>query len=241
MIKYLSVTSVFTFLYFNAFPQAQSDTAFVSISKMNTIARHRDALGAQAGIYNGSLYVPPKQTFDQHPYFLSEDWITGTLWYDGEYFSEVPIMYDLSNDAVIAEHYPSGHAIQLVRAKLDRFSVAGHFFEMIENESASSSLPKTGFYEVLYKGETKVIAARKKFLREKIEVKEITITYEDQNRYFILLNGVFFPVRSKASVLKLMDDRRQELKKFLRQQKLVFGGNRELMIKGLAAQYDKLK
>lgn len=241
MNKILLSSSFFTFVFLNAFPQTQTDTAFVSISKRNATALYWKALKTQARLYNGSRYVPPTQTFEEHPYFLSEDWITGALWYDGEYFTEVPLMYDLSSDALITEHYPSGQSIQLVRGKLESFSVAGHYFEKIENESVSNSLPGTGFYDVLYRGETKVVAARQKVLHKKIEVGEVTITYQERNKYFILRNGVFFPVRSKASVLKLMDDRKPELKKFMKKQKLVFEDDRELMLRGLAEHYDKLK
>ena len=69
----------------------------------------------------------------------------------------------------------------------------------------------------------------------------MTFTYEEKNRYFVLRNGVFFPVRSKGSVLKLMDDRRQELRKHLKQQKIVFSDNRERALKSLAEHYDTLK
>jgi hypothetical protein len=202
---------------------------------------YQKMLGGQSRLFNGSRYVPPKQTFEQHPYFLSEDWITGSLFYDGEYFHDVPLMYDLATDVLITEHFPSGHAIRLVREKLDHFSMGTHFFEKIINDSVAGSLPGTGFYDILYPGESKVIALRSKFLREKIEGRIVTITYEEKNRYFIRRNGVFFSVRSKGSVLKLMDDRRQDLRKFMKLQRIVFSDDRERALKSLAEHYDNLK
>ena len=241
MDKTLLSTFIFSLLSFYACAQTEEDTAFVTTAQANTRMLYNKLLGGQSRLFNGSRYVPPKQTFEQHPYFLSEDWITGSLFYDGEYFHDVPLMYDLASDVLITEHFPSGHPIRLVPEKLDHFSVDNHFFEKIINDSVSGTLPGTGFYEVLYQGESKVVASRSKFLREKIEGTVVTITYEEKNRYFILRNGVFFPVRSKGSVLKLMDDRRQELKKYLKQKKIVFSDNRERALKTLAEHYDNLR
>lgn len=241
MIKILLTLAILTSLCFQAFAQTKQDTAFASAARRNALNLHGKALGSQSPIYNGSRYATPKQTFEQHPYFSSEDWITGAVHYDGEYFTDVPLMYDLLSDALITEHLPSGHAIQLVPGKLESFSVAGHRFEKVVNDSVSNSLPRTGFYDVLYGGHTKVVASRQKFLREKIEVRVITVTYEERNRYFILRDGEFFPVRSKGSVLKILDNRRQELKRFLKREKIIFSDNRELALKRLAEHYDNVK
>lgn len=226
---------------FTALSQAPRDTTFITSAKANTIDLYQKALRTQSRLYNGSKYAAPKQTFEQHPYFASEDWITGAVFYDGEYFADIPLMYDLLLDAIVTEHYPSGHFLELVPEKLQRFSMGDHYFEKIENESVSNSLPKTGFYEILYDGKTRVIASRQKFLREKIEAPDIIVTYEERNRYFILTNDVFVPVKSKSSVLKLLDDRKRELKRFLKQKQIKFSTNRELALKSLAEYYDTLK
>lgn len=241
MDKILLPLIILTFLCVQAIAQPKQDTAFVRLAQRNAVELHRKTLGSQSPIYNGSRYAAPKQTFEQHPYFSSEDWLTGTVHYDGEFFSDVALMYDLLSDAVITEHLPSGHAIQLVPGKLKKFSIAGHTFEKIINDSSSSGLPRTGFYDVLYAGNTKVVASRQKFLREKIEVRVITVTYEERNRYFILRDGIFFPVRSKGSVLKVLENRRQELKRFLKRERIIFSDNRELALKRLAEHYDNVK
>ena len=223
------------------YAQAPADTAFVVSATSHMVALHKQALGGQARLYNGSRYHEPIITRDYHPFFLSLDWMTGSVWYDGEFFENVPLLYDLLNDVLVTEHYPSGHPIQLVREKLRDFSIGGHHFEFIENNSVGNSLPRTGFYEVLYDGETKVVAARQKFMREIVQSLQVEVEYEEKNRYFVLRNGIFFPVKSKGSMLKLMDDRRQQLKKLLKQKAISFPDNRELAIKSLAEFYDDLR
>jgi hypothetical protein len=222
-------------------PQSGPDTTYLSAARQNAVKIYRQAIGVQARLYNGSKYLAPEHTLEQHPYFLSEDWIMGDVFYDGEYFQNVPLMYDLSSGHLISEHFSSGHAIQLVQEKLRHFSISGHYFEKIENESVAGSLPQTAFYDVLYPGPTKVVVRREKFLREKIESNTIQRFFDEKNRYYIFKNGAFFPVKSKASVLKLLGAQKQQLKKFMKQQKLSLSDDRELALKNLAAHYDSLR
>ncbi len=224
-----------------AFPQAQTDTAFIALAKANTIQLHQAALGAQARLYNGSRYRDPVMTIDYHPFYNSEDWITGSVFYDGEYFQGVSLLYDLLNGVLVTEHYPSGHAIRLVTEKIQHFSMAGHTFRLIENQSVQNSLPRTAFYDILYDGESRLVALRQKFRHDEVSSVAIVVTYEEKNRYFLQRNGVFFPVRSKGSLLKLMDDKKQQLRKLLKENHISFKDDRELALKSVAKFYDELK
>lgn len=224
-----------------AFPQPQSDTTFISAAKENTTNLYKKTLRAQSRLNNGSKYRASEHSLEDHPYFLSEDWITGSAFYDGEYFKDVPLMYDLQQGVLVAEHYPSGNALSLVDQKLRNFTLEGHYFEKINVDSVANSLPRTDFYDILYGGETKVVAHREKLMRKEIQTGAIEISYEEKYRYFIFRNGVFFPVRSKSSALKVMSDRRPELRRFLKQYRASFLNNRELMLKRLAEYYDSLK
>lgn len=242
MIRILALSVLLLFCCaVGAFPQSQSDTTFVLTAKNNAVSLYKHALRAQSRLNNGSKYRAAEHSLEQHPYFLSEDWITGSVFYDGEYFSNVPLMYDLNQGVLVSEHYPSGNAIQLVDQKLRNFTLEGHYFEKIDIESVANSLPKTDFYDILYAGKTKVVAHRQKLLRKEIESSTIEISYDEKYRYFIFGEGVYFPVKSKASALKRMTDKKHELKRFLKQNRISFFKNRELMLKRLAEYYDSLK
>ncbi len=227
-------------VFVSAFPQSGLDTAFLSTAIQNSIDLYRNGIGAQARLYNGSKYSAPEQTFDQHPYFLSVDWLTGDVYYDGELFRDIPLMLDLYNGQLITEHYSNGQALQLVEDKIHHFTISGHYFENIDNAYVGNSLPGSGFYETLYGGNSKVIVKRQKILHEEIENTVIERTFDERNRYFILKEGIFHPVKTKASVFTLFGDEKQRLKKFLRQKRLRFQDNRELVLKNVAEYYDSL-
>lgn len=223
------------------FAQVESDTAFVMTAQQNALQLYENALRAQSRLNNGSRYVAPEYNTEQHPWFASDDWVIGSVFYDGKYFKNVPLMYDMFGGVIVTEHFPSGHPIQLVNEKLQHFTLADHHFERITRESVANSLPATGFYDVLYPGETKVIVRRQKQLNKSIVSTRVETSFEERNRYFLMRNGVFFPVKSKGSVLKLMSDRKGELKQLLKQKRMRYADDRELALATLAAHYDTIK
>jgi len=223
------------------FPQAARDTLFVAVSRQNTTAIYLKAMHTQSRLYNGSKYSPPDHTLEEHPFFHSADWITGTVYYDGELFTNVPLMYDLAGQMLVTEHAANGHAIRLVEEKLAHFTLDGHYFERIINDSVANSLPSTGFYEVLYQGPTKLVKRHQSSLREQIISGSVERSYDEKSKFFLMRNGTFFPVKNKASLLKLLSNRKNELKKFFRQRRLSFSENRELTLKSLAEHYDTLE
>jgi hypothetical protein len=222
------------------FAQTEKDTAFMSAAIRQTFRIYQNAMGNQAKIFNGSKYNPPKHTIEAHPFFISEDWLTGDVFYDGENFQDVFLMYDLLSGQLVTEHTASGQAIQLVWAKVDHFTIAGHHFQKITPESVGGTLPETDFYDILYSGDIRIVARRFKYMREKIVGAVIERTFPQKDRYFLFKNGVFFPVRSKGSILKLMSDKKQEMRKFLKQHKVSFAQNRETLLIKLAEHYDSL-
>ena len=221
--------------------QDNADTAFVAAAKEYASSLHDTELRSQSALYNGSKYIPPEYEPESHPYFSLDDWITGAVYYDAEYFGNVSLMYDLYKAALIAEHFPSGHAIQLVGDKVQYFEIDGHHFERIHNDSVGNSLPSTGFYDVLYPGTTKVVARRLKIRREEIRDMSLNIFYDEKNRYFVMKNGVFFPVKNKVSLLKILADRRRSVKRFAKEQKIKFSQNKELALIAIAKYYDSLE
>ncbi|HEX8532057.1 MAG TPA: hypothetical protein VF646_18610, partial [Cytophagales bacterium] len=61
-----------------------------------------------------------------------------------------------------------------------------------------------------------------------------------RDRYFLRKDGQFHAVKGKGSVLAVFDDRKKELQKFLREQKIRYKRNPESTMVLLARQYDAL-
>ena len=219
------------------YAQVTSDTLFLNSSITNSIKLYNQTIKGQTALYNGTEYKEPSQTNDEHPFFESEDWVFGNVTYEGKYYEHVPLLYDIVTDRLVTENYYNAEEVSLVIEKINKFTFGDHIF-IKENHK---SLPKSGFYELLYDGVSKAIARRQKVTREAISSQKLEIHFDTRNRFYVFKNNIFFPVKGKNSLLKLFEDEKQTLRQFIKKNNVRFKPDPAKGIAQLAAQYDKLK
>lgn len=212
----------------------KSDSSFLADAKKNAVSVYNKSISEQSGLFNGKAYVEYQQQADENPYFVDE-WIDGTIVYDGEQYEDVPLLYDLSKDMVITDHKYSTTKIQLTTEKIDQFTLDKHLFVQLKNQKIA-----IGFYELAYNGDSKVYIRRQKTLQSRTARNSIERYFLEKTSIYIKKEGVYYSVKSKGSVLKVFDDRKSELKKFIREHHLQFDSNRAKSIGQIAEFYDQL-
>lgn len=217
---------------------SKPDTAFLSSAREYEVTLYNQFIHGQSRLYNGSEYRDFFSKNDEHPYFGVDDWTYGDIVYDEELYKNIPLFYDIYHDKVITEHLLNGAKLELISEKVQRFSFSGHTFVRLERDEAK--VIGEGFYDRLYDGPTKVYCRREKQLQHKIESNDIIARFDEKTRIYILRNGTYFPVKKKGSVLDVLSDRKQELKSFLKKNKISFKTDRERAIARLAEHYDSL-
>jgi hypothetical protein len=237
-MKYSLIVMLATSSAAHLMGQAKTDTVFVSQSVASAVQVYDKFIHGQELYYNGSAYVEPPRTGEEHSFYLSEDWQFGDLYFDGDYYKNVPLQYDIMIDQLIGES-ASGNMQVLPKEKVKFFTLSGERFEYIDNKKVNNSLPGSGFYHILYSGPTKVVAQLSKSYQEKVESGELHTYFIERTRYFIFKDGSFVPVLNKNTLMKVLKDQRAELRAFMRKNKL---GNkdRDLMMAQVANQYDIL-
>jgi hypothetical protein len=233
---------LFFFLFTSAFAQSTqplSDTTFLHGAILNSVKVYETSLGHQSILHNGPEYAEPSRTDNiNHPFFLSDDWLIGTVHYDGEYFTDVPLLYDITTDKLVTESQNASQ-LELLTDRLNEFTIDNHHF--IKIKAGQNGLSKSGFYDVLYEGERRVIASRSKSNEEKIVDQSLQKLFKEKNRYFIVKDGVYSPVNNQSAIFKVLNDRKTELKKYMKKEHLSFKINREKTLAAVAAYYDTLK
>src|SRR5687768_6744309 len=97
---------IFFFFFTAAFAQQTPayDTTFLQEAVLNAVKQYEASLAEQSILYNGSEYAEPSRTENEyHPFFKSDDWLIGSVDYDGEQFTDIPLLYDLTGDKLITE------------------------------------------------------------------------------------------------------------------------------------------
>jgi hypothetical protein len=218
-----------------------SDTLFVASAVKNSIYSYKLATAHQSGLYNGGDFAEPPRTNEEHPYFLKEDWQTGSVEYKGQIYDTLPLLYDLTSQRLVTELFNS-QLFTLVTEHVTWFTLEQRLFVNIDNtDNVNKGLPVSGYYEQVYDGRSKVLAHYVKVTDERIESSTIQIHFNFKPRYYILHNGTFTRITSKTGLLKLFADQKSELRSFIKQKGLSFRKDR--LLKGLTAvanQYDIL-
>lgn len=230
---------IFCLLLFqtNGFSQTtHPDTTFIAQSIQHSIALYTREIGGQTHLYNGSEYHEYKSVNGEDPYFINE-WIEGEIYFDGNLYQKVPLLYDLSLDKIITEHHVSHQNILLVTDKVTYFVIQEHRFVLLRDKQI-----RPGFYELPYDGKTKVYIRNQKNFQETKLGSSLMYKkeFEKKTWFYIYKNGTFYQVKNKKAVLKVLRDHKNELVQFIDQNKIKFNSNFGKNIARLAKYFDDI-
>lgn len=217
------------------YAQQHEDTLFLRTAINNTAALYAQVIKGQTTLYNGSQYRRLPESDNGHPFFRSDDWEFGSVTYNGQYYENVPLLYDVLKDQIITESY-NGSEMVLTKEKVSRFNLNDDIFITVHHPS----LPKAGFYQLLYDGPSRALAKRQKGRREKISDRSIEVFFDTRDRFFIYKNGLYFQVRNKSGVLRVFGNKKTELKEFFKTNHVRFKADFARALKLAAEKYDAL-
>ena len=219
--------------------QQAADTSIAMQQQKNALTLYYNALDIQSGLYNGSEYIVYVSLLkDGHPYLDTAQLTTGSVFYDGLLYQNVPMLYDIVKDELIVQHFNKVFYVQLVQSKVENFNILGRKFIHLGKDSIQKGNIKNGFYELLYDGQIKLYARRTKTIQEFIPDMQVERRVFAANRYFIYKDNVFNEVFNQASVLKILADKKAGLTQALRKQHIKFRKQKETAMKLMLHQYE---
>jgi hypothetical protein len=224
-------------IYKNATAQLLADSSILNKSETTAIEAYHSALGIQSSLYNGVEHVRYPSTIEGFAYFLTSDWQMASVNYDGIIYTDIPVQYDLVRDEVIIQH-PSRIPIIPSVAKIKGFSLPGHSFVRIEKQAIPSL--KTGFYEQFIRGPITVLIKREKTIDEKINGLQLERKFILRERYYIVKENEYHPVGNEKDLLKVLKERRNEIKQYLSDNSLRFGTDPDNTIIKAVEYYNQL-
>ncbi|RSK30253.1 hypothetical protein [Hymenobacter metallilatus] len=222
---------------------ATPDSAFLSQSRALTEQRYAQAIQDQSRLYNGTEYVNYARYYQAsvgNQFFVSEQEALGAVEYDGNWYQNVPLRYDLRLDQVIIKQPTSSFYVQLVPERVKQFTVHGHRFVRLEGDSSTQSV-RPGFYDVLLDKQVKVFARRTKQMQTQPSQNVTKAEFYAFTQYYIQTNHSLHAVKGKGSVVSLFPARRKELQRYAHDNHLTFSKEtREQDIIRLADFYTSL-
>jgi hypothetical protein len=217
------------------------DSVLFQTALSHTLAVYYDQLGDQSRLYNGSLYQGYDYVFREgSPYFLgSKATRAGSVEYDSMIFINVPMIYEDYRQKLVA--VDQGFRLQLINERVNAFTIAGHHFIRVFSDPQFNGLTEKGFYEQIYSGRTAILKWTKKNMQEVLSASEGSIWYVyESESYFIHNGGSWVYIKSRKDLLNILGDRRKEIQRFIKKNKLNYKKDRDNTLIQVGGYYDQM-
>ena len=209
---------------------------------VKAVSIYNTEIGRNSMVYTGSGYYGPYNGIRGHQYFIDDYWEQGSLIYDGHAFDSIFLKYDVYRDLLIIENFNSNgflSPIQLYSPKVSSFDLMGYYFIRLEKDTISNI--RAGFYNQMYKSkDMEVLVKRRKEIINSNEINSIREEFTIKDRYYIKKNGMFYRVKKKRSVLKVLEDQKKEIKRFIRKNNFRFKFRPDNQLVEVVKYYDSL-
>ncbi|HUX84549.1 MAG TPA: hypothetical protein VMV20_04910 [Chitinophagaceae bacterium] len=190
----------------------------------------------QSRLYNGIQYLSYSFPVTGFPFLNTDQWSSGSVSYDREEFSPVPLLYDLVRDEVVVMGMDSGARIVLRPDLVSWFRMQGHTFIRVSGDTGVG-LPD-GYYDQLYSGPHELLAHRSKTMQESISGTTLTRTFQSSVHYYVRMGNTFHSINGKGALLSLFKDKKPAIQAYLRENHIRYHRDPELALAKMAAFYD---
>lgn len=169
-----------------------------------------------SGLLTGVVYEerhPVKG--EKHKFFLSPDFITGKLNYDGQSYYGYEIKYNVFEDELLVRHQgiKGVPTVKLLKNRVVDFEIDGHFFENIES-TQDRDLSFSGFLEMLLTGENFTLYKNhKKKILKKTSKEGVDYQFKDRSDLFIRYNDQWHKLKSIKDIYAIDSRYKNELTK----------------------------
>ena len=187
-----------------------SDTAASRLAAWNTIDFYHRFMGEESRLLNGYEHLG-FLPMNGHPYFQEDNPKIGSIVYEGVWYRDVPLLYDLVRDEVVTEK-DNGNLISLYGQKVSEFYLLDHHF---------ISTP-TGYYDLLCSGRINLEAKRVKRVLETIENLQVVRNIQYSVHYFVIRDGEWHPIGNLRSLFALLKDKKKEINQDLKKKKIKY-------------------
>lgn len=207
--------SVFTlFAMGTSHGQLLPDSILHQQSLKHAEAFYNRAMEGNFHIYNGAQYTAYQSQKDEHPYFLSDEWAWGNILYDGEWFFNVPLLFDIEKQVLITSYYFKGIKMQLNSSRIDEFTLGNYNF--IHLRAADSTKSSHGFYQVLFGNKTLLLAFNEKKYAKEVSGTQMTYYFNEKQQLFLWYKERLIRADNRANILRSIPEHKKQLKVFLR-------------------------
>ncbi len=201
-------------------------------------------LKGQSALYNGRQYNFRYLEVKGTPFYGGFNWNRGNILYDNQLYEGINMKFDIYMNILVIDYYDSEgkfYYLRLQDKRINTFDWPGHHFIHIKNDSSEADGLPSGFYDVLYDGNIRVLARYTKTINKNSSQADYQLkVFREKDYFFIEKDMNIYQIKSKRSLLEAFVDKKQKIKSFIKTNKLKFKGQSGWIIAEVAAFYDSI-
>ncbi len=215
---------------------AQTDSAFYSRSLQNALYSYKKSAGSNDLLYQGSEYSNYSHGINGHPFYNTDDFKKGSLFYNGAFHEEVDMLYDLVNDELVIKYLDTDNPMRLVSEKITHFALTGHHFVRINSGNIAP-----GFYELVFEqGNSALLVKWQEVLKTQANIEKQPFFLKSE-LFYVHVNNVYHLIKNKKDLVTAFADQKPEMRKFINKNDISFKHEKARFIQSTLIKYQSLK
>ncbi len=184
---------------------------------------------SNSGIFKGIEYFERfKRINDRHQYFKTYNFRNGSVVFDGQYYFNIPLKYDVFDEKLLIKDPNTLNApiIALDNSNISEFTIDSHkFIQVPRNEKNEIS----GFFEILLEKDS--LSLYKKHLKEIIKKSDEKVAYldkqvasyqfKDKHVYIVSYKDIHYKVKKASDLSVIFIDHKTEIKTISKKYKAI--------------------
>jgi hypothetical protein len=213
MLRFLLLSAIFIIFLFNS-SFCQSKENLKKIAALQDL--YDSLIQKDLQLIDGRAHTARYPAGTGHPFFLTNEPVTGTIYMHGQKFVHAFIRYDILNDILQIYHFTESgpQIIDLNKYKIDAFTFEGHNFKNMTASKNPGLSINEGFYETKYEGQISYLLRHEKVYLDYASGSRGG--YEDRILRYLSAPQGWFRISSRKSLLNALGKDREEVKKYIR-------------------------
>lgn len=202
--------------------KADQVSEVIKTREQQAVATH--TVANVAHVLTGRNYHLSYQGAINSQFFRSKYPVTGSLVFEGIFFSEIDVQLDLYSQEVVVlmETRNNSQYVSLDNEKVSEFSFMDYKFVHLP----ADSVMEKGIYQQAFLGtHTSLYIKRKKTKKETLDSSKIIVQFVPNDKYYVKNEHGIFEITNKKSLLSAYQNK-EWFKKMLKQKKLKFSKKR---------------
>jgi hypothetical protein len=219
--------------------------AFTQTNSQNKIYETYDNIVGldNTGLFNGTEFTDLFLNTDgTYRYFNGYDYAKGAVTYNGQYYVDVFLKYDLLEDNLLtrSDDNLSIFNVKLIPEFVESFSIFNYNFVRITDTNLE--IPGNGYFEAAYIGKKlNLFIKHTKKKKDKPLKNGVQYKFSDNNFYVLKIDRDYTVINSERELRKLLPEKEEEIHSFYKSYKALYKSDPESFMTKLVKYLDGLE